>query len=114
MASRGTAVGQGYQPNSTEVTQWMAFAQLAGSIAMEKSRAWSQLKTHAERARTLRVFGPNGRGNVCIRLIEVSCEAHAATDPAQYRDELGRLADAVLKRCVAWGVVRAGEVARGF
>ncbi len=113
MASRGAPIRQDFQPTSTEVTQWQAFAQLAGRIAVGKSHAWRSLRDAAETARSLRVFGPLSRGNVCIRLIEVSLEAVSAADPAPFRDELGRLADEVLKRCTGWAVIRIGEIARG-
>lgn len=99
-----------FQPNSAEVIGWRALAEQAQSVAMGKTRGWVALKDMAVKARKLMVFGPLGRGNVCVCLIETAIETAESTEPHRHYPELERLACEVLKRCNAWAVVRMAEL----
>ena len=70
-----------FQPNSAEVIGWRALAEQAQSVAMGKTRGWVALKDMAVKARKLMVFGPLGRGNVCVCLFETAIETAESTEP---------------------------------
>lgn len=102
-----------YQPTSSEVIAWRAFAELARAVGEGRSRQWPTLKDQAIKARKLMVFGPESPGNVCVRLIEQAIMACESFSPASHHDELVRLAAEVERRCDGWAVIRIGEAARG-
>ena len=98
-----------HQPTSSEAREWKLFAQHAADVALGRRRDLRALKDKAMGTRSLRMFGPEGQGNVCVRLREIATEYAEGSAPDRLVDELARLADEVLKRCIGHEQISRAE-----
>lgn len=100
MRARDIYQGRSHEPTVSEVVQWRTFAQAAAAVALGHRHNWAALVTLAKGCGKIRVFGHNTEGNVCILLVRHVIEAADMASNQRRPDELARLADEVLKRCI--------------
>jgi|GEM_PF-1836659 len=100
---------QSHGPQEWEVSAWKRLAAEAIDVAHQRTTRMGRLSELGSDAVRMQVFGPEGDGNVCTRLIEVVHHAARSSAPSAYFPDLDRLAREVLRHVDGYEVVRRAE-----